>query len=62
MSGDFYETKRFYELQDAAGDIVRAAEKVHKKVTSQYRTQRCVLELKDAVEKFQKLRDTPCDE
>ena len=42
--------KKLVAVMEARDVLIAAARKVHKKVTSKYRTQRCVLELKDAVE------------
>lgn len=37
------------KVMEARDTVIAAARKVHKRVTSQYRTQRCVLELKEAL-------------
>lgn len=52
---DFDAMKYLHECLAAQRAVILAAKKVHKKVTSQYRTQRCVLELKDAVKALEAL-------
>ncbi len=51
--------ERMMQIIDASAAVVKHAKVVHKKVTSMYRTQACVLRLKDAVESLLKLENEP---